>query len=126
MARYWKEITVDWGESDPPSASSITRRSSRDSTTPRTSCSGSSASRSSRFADRERTLESGGEATETSAARRLYVVNHPEVGLLVMIVFVASFMARGFGLRSAAAGFRALRATKAKTAIFSQNIGEER
>jgi putative membrane protein len=36
---------------------------------------------------------------DTSAARRLYVVNHVEMGLAVSMVFVASFMARGFGLR---------------------------
>jgi putative membrane protein len=40
-----------------------------------------------------------GEAPETSAVSRLYIVNHAEMGLVVVIVFVASFMARGFGLR---------------------------
>ncbi len=37
---------------------------------------------------------------DTSTARRLYLVNHVELVLVVVIVFVASFMARGFGLRS--------------------------
>jgi putative membrane protein len=36
---------------------------------------------------------------DTSAARALYVINHIEMALVVVIVFVASFMARGFGLR---------------------------
>ena len=36
---------------------------------------------------------------DTSAARTLYVINHIEMALVVVIVFVASFMARGFGLR---------------------------
>jgi putative membrane protein len=40
-----------------------------------------------------------GEAPDTSAAPRLYIINHAEMGLVVVIVFVASFMARGFGLR---------------------------
>jgi putative membrane protein len=40
-----------------------------------------------------------GEAPDTSAASRLYTINHVEMGLVVVIVFVASFMARGFGLR---------------------------
>jgi putative membrane protein len=33
---------------------------------------------------------------DTSAARKLYVLNHVEMVLVVVIVFVASFMARGF------------------------------
>lgn len=39
------------------------------------------------------------EAPDTSAAPRLYIINHAEMVLVVMIAFVASFMARGFGLR---------------------------
>jgi putative membrane protein len=34
---------------------------------------------------------------DTSRARALYLVNHVELALVVLIVFVASFMARGFG-----------------------------
>lgn len=41
-----------------------------------------------------------GEMPDTSRAGALYVLNHIEMGLVVLIVFVASFMARGFGLRS--------------------------
>ena len=41
----------------------------------------------------------GGRLPDTSAARRLYHVNHVELALVVVIVFVAAFMARGFGLR---------------------------
>ncbi|HEV8308538.1 MAG TPA: DUF2214 family protein [Methylomirabilota bacterium] len=40
-----------------------------------------------------------GQMPDTSPARALYLVNHIEMGLVVVIVFVASFMARGFGLR---------------------------
>ena len=40
-----------------------------------------------------------GETPDTSPARALYLVNHVEMGLVVLIVFVASFMARGFGMR---------------------------
>lgn len=39
------------------------------------------------------------EAPDTRRARSLYVVNHLEMGLVVVMVFVASFMARGFGLK---------------------------
>jgi putative membrane protein len=35
----------------------------------------------------------------TSSARTLYLLSHVEMALVVVIVFVASFMARGFGLR---------------------------
>jgi len=35
----------------------------------------------------------------TSAARALYHVNHVELALVVVIIFVAAFMARGFGVR---------------------------
>jgi putative membrane protein len=44
------------------------------------------------------TLRRGGQP-DTSAARTLYHLNHLELALVVVIVFVASFMARGFGLR---------------------------
>lgn len=40
-----------------------------------------------------------GQFPDTSRARALYLVNHIEMGLVVIIVFVASFMARGFGMR---------------------------
>ncbi len=40
-----------------------------------------------------------GQVPDTSRARALYLVNHIEMALVVVIVFVASFMARGFGLR---------------------------
>jgi putative membrane protein len=40
-----------------------------------------------------------GVTPDTSAARRLYHVNHVELALVVVIVFVAAFMARGFGAR---------------------------
>lgn len=40
-----------------------------------------------------------GQAPDTSGARALYVINHIEMALVVVIVFVASFMARGFGRR---------------------------
>ncbi|HSF07314.1 MAG TPA: DUF2214 family protein [Methylomirabilota bacterium] len=39
-----------------------------------------------------------GRAPDTSSAAALYIVNHVELVLVVIIVFVASFMARGFGL----------------------------
>jgi putative membrane protein len=44
------------------------------------------------------TLRRGG-APDTSSARTLYQVNHLELVLVVVIVFVAAFMARGFGVR---------------------------
>ena len=40
-----------------------------------------------------------GAAPDTSSARGLYVVNHVEMALVVLMVFVAAFMARGFGVR---------------------------
>jgi putative membrane protein len=40
-----------------------------------------------------------GAVPDTSAVRALFHVNHVELALVVVIVFVASFMARGFGLR---------------------------
>ena len=39
-----------------------------------------------------------GQTPDTSRARALYIVNHVEMALVVLIVFVASFMARGFGI----------------------------
>jgi putative membrane protein len=38
-------------------------------------------------------------ALDTSAARMLYQVNHVELAIVIVMVFVASFMARGFGHR---------------------------
>jgi putative membrane protein len=40
-----------------------------------------------------------GQAPDVSRARALYAVTHAEMALVVLIVFVAAFMARGFGLR---------------------------
>jgi putative membrane protein len=40
-----------------------------------------------------------GETPDTSSARALARLNHAELALAVLIVFVASFMARGFGAR---------------------------
>jgi putative membrane protein len=40
-----------------------------------------------------------GQTPDTSRARALFLLNHIEMALVVVIVFVASFMARGFGLR---------------------------
>ena len=36
---------------------------------------------------------------DTTGARRLYAINHIELAIVVVMVFVASFMARGFGFR---------------------------
>ncbi len=41
----------------------------------------------------------GSGTPDTSAARSLYHLNHVQLALVVVMVFVASFMARGFGLR---------------------------
>lgn len=38
-----------------------------------------------------------GQTPNTSGARALYVVNHMEMALVVLMVFVAALMARGFG-----------------------------
>lgn len=38
-----------------------------------------------------------GRLPDTSGARRLSVINHIQLVLVIVIVFVASFMARGFG-----------------------------
>ena len=40
-----------------------------------------------------------GVTPDTSSARTLHALNHAELALVVVIVFVASLMARGFGLR---------------------------
>jgi putative membrane protein len=40
-----------------------------------------------------------GQKPDVSSARTLYVMNHVEMALVGVIVFVASFMARGFGAR---------------------------
>ena len=40
-----------------------------------------------------------GQTPDTACARRLYVINHVQMGLVVLMVFVASLMARGVGLR---------------------------
>ncbi len=40
-----------------------------------------------------------GAAPDTSSARGLYLINHVEMALVVLMVFVAAFMARGFGVR---------------------------
>ena len=36
---------------------------------------------------------------DTGAARGLYLINHVEMAVVVVMVFVAAFMARGFGVR---------------------------
>jgi putative membrane protein len=38
-----------------------------------------------------------GRAPDTSRARALYLVNHTQMALVVLMMFVATFMARGFG-----------------------------
>ena len=40
-----------------------------------------------------------GQMPDTSSARTLYVINHVEMAIVGIMVFVASFMARGFGAR---------------------------
>lgn len=40
-----------------------------------------------------------GQTPDTSGTAVFYVLNHVEMALIVVIVFVATFMARGFGLR---------------------------
>ena len=48
---------------------------------------------------RWRAVVRGGGIPDTAAARALFQLNHVELALVVVMVFVASFMARGFGLR---------------------------
>jgi putative membrane protein len=40
-----------------------------------------------------------GRSPDVSGARGLYVVNHAQMALMVLIAFTAAFMARGFGAR---------------------------
>ena len=40
-----------------------------------------------------------GQSPNTASARALYIVNHVQMALAVVMVFVAAFMARGFGVR---------------------------
>jgi putative membrane protein len=40
-----------------------------------------------------------GVASDTSRARTYFILGHAQLALVVLMVFVASFMARGFGLR---------------------------
>jgi putative membrane protein len=40
-----------------------------------------------------------GVAPDTSRARTFFLLSHAQLALVVLMVFVASFMARGFGLR---------------------------
>ena len=49
---------------------------------------------------RWRRILASGRVPDTSRARALYLVSHIEMALVVAMVFVAAFMARGFGLRS--------------------------
>lgn len=46
---------------------------------------------------RWRIQRKGGQAPDTSRARTFYLINHVEMALVVLMVFVAAFMARGFG-----------------------------
>jgi len=48
---------------------------------------------------RWRRVAGRGGRPDTSSARALFIVNHVQLALAVVMVFVASFMARGFGLR---------------------------
>lgn len=48
---------------------------------------------------RWRMARSRGQVPDTSRARDLYVLNHAEMVLVILMVFVASFMARGFWVR---------------------------
>ncbi len=48
---------------------------------------------------RWRVARGRGETPDTSSARGLYVVSHIQMALVVVMVFVASLMARGFGVR---------------------------
>ena len=46
---------------------------------------------------RWRTQLRRGQAPDTSRARAFYILNHIEMAIVVLMVFVAAFMARGFG-----------------------------
>ncbi len=48
---------------------------------------------------RWRRARQGGHAPDTRCARRLYLINHAQMGLVVLMVLVASLMARGVGIR---------------------------
>jgi putative membrane protein len=48
---------------------------------------------------RWRAVRGRGRTPDTSRARALYMVNHVQLALAVLMVFVAAFMARGFGMR---------------------------
>lgn len=48
---------------------------------------------------RWRAVRGRGQTPDTSRARALYMVNHVQLALAVLMVFVAAFMARGFGMR---------------------------
>jgi putative membrane protein len=48
---------------------------------------------------RWRIRASRGQAPDTSRARALFAVNHAEMTIAIAMVFVAAFMARGFGAR---------------------------
>ena len=48
---------------------------------------------------RWRIARAKGASPDTSSARALYRLNHIELGVVVVMVFVAAFMARGFGAR---------------------------
>jgi len=49
---------------------------------------------------RWRRVLAGGQVPDTSRARTFYVISHMEMALVVAMVFVAAFMARGFGIRT--------------------------
>jgi putative membrane protein len=48
---------------------------------------------------RWRVVRGKGQTPDTSRARTLYMVTHVQLTLMVLMVFVAAFMVRGFGLR---------------------------
>ena len=48
---------------------------------------------------RWRSIVRRGGRPDTSRARTLYAITHAEMALAVVMVFVASFMARGYGMR---------------------------
>jgi putative membrane protein len=48
---------------------------------------------------RWRALRGRGQTPDTSGARTFYVISHIQVAVVVLMAFVASFMARGFGAR---------------------------
>lgn len=48
---------------------------------------------------RWRIARAKGLAPDTSSAKALYLLNHIELAVVVVMIFVAAFMARGFGAR---------------------------